>query len=214
MDKYDLVELLEKRSCEYSVLLGNATKESVSEKWGSGVGAPISLEPYRIEILGIKPGRILKGKSEPGVRKYKYEYDAKGRLIHVVAYGKLGGAAGSQDWMKSDEFYEYEGKFVFRYVFGNTFKDNKDSQLTRIISLEMLRERAVCAYQLEKRNLEYTRTVYTYDERSGLMCRVVVEWPEGPYPDRVLRIEAGENSDDVKIFELRDQREIPVYPEP
>ncbi|WP_321954447.1 hypothetical protein [Paraburkholderia bannensis] len=213
MQKSDLINLLEANDRKYPVFLKKAKECTVSEKWGSGMGAPFSLEPYRMEMLGIKPGRMLKGKSEPGARRYHYMYDREGRVVHVVAYGKLGGDSDNKDWMKSDEFYEYSENFAFRFVFDNTFRENPESQLTRVVCIEYQTGQVKCAYQLEKRNLEYTESVYSYDDRSEAIVGITVKWPSGPYPNRVLRVDQGDGHGDIKILEVRDQKETSVYPE-
>lgn len=210
MGKDNLVKLLTESDGTYPKFLQRANESAKSEAWGTGVGAPFSLEPYRTEILGIKPGRMLKSKSEPGPRRYHYLYDEIGQVIHMVAYGKLGGPAGNQDWMRSDDFYEYSEDFATRYVFGNTFRENPDSQVTRVVRLSYEGGRVSKVFQLERRNLEYTETGYSYDG-DGRIIEIIVKWPERQFPDRLLLVE-GERSD-VKIFEVRDQRKIPVYPE-
>ncbi|NTX26102.1 hypothetical protein HT746_02900 [Burkholderia pyrrocinia] len=211
MEKDDLIKLLNEKDGAYSKFSERAKKNAKSERWGTGVGAPFSLEPYRTEMLGVKPGRMLKSKSEPGLRRYCYSYDDKGRVIHMVAYGKLGGPPGNQDWMRSDDFYEYSENAATRYVFGNTFRENPDSQLTRVVRLNYVGGKVSSVFQLEKRNLEYTEVIYSYGA-DGNIVEITVKWPEGRFPDRVLSVEG--DGDDVKIFEIRDQRKIPVYPEP
>ncbi|NIE55608.1 MULTISPECIES: hypothetical protein [unclassified Burkholderia] len=211
MGKDDLVKLLSASDGAYSEFLRRAKESAKSERWGTGVGAPFSLEPYRTEILGVKPGRMLKSKSEPGPRRYCYSYDDHGRVIHMVAYGKLGGPAGNQDWMRSDDFYVYSENFATRYVFGNTFRENPDSQVTRVVRAIYEDGRISKTFQIERRNAEYTETTYLYDD-SGRIFEIRIVWPEGRFPERLLSLEG--EGDDVKIFEIRDQRRIPVYPEP
>ncbi|CAI8695427.1 hypothetical protein BTK96_000342 [Burkholderia pyrrocinia] len=207
----DLVNLLIESDGAYPKFLRRAKESTKSERWGCGVGAPLSLEPYRTEMLGVKPGRMLKGKSNPGPRRYCYSYDDQGRVIHLVAYGKLGGPPGSQDWMRSDDFYEYSDNAATRYVFGNTFRENPDSQMTRVVRLSYVNGKVSSVFQVEKGNLEYTETTYSYDA-VGNIVEIRVKWPEGRFPDRVLSVERGASG--VKIFEIRDQRKISVYPEP
>ncbi|PFH29003.1 hypothetical protein [Burkholderia sp. JKS000303] len=210
MEKDDFVKLLAESDGAYPKFLRRAKESAKSEVWGTGVGAPFSLEPYRTEMLGVKPGRMLKSKSEPGPRRYRYLYDENGQVIHMVAYGKLGGPAGNQDWMRSDDFYEYSENFATRYVFGNTFRENPDSQVTRVVRLSYEGGRVSKVFQIERRNFEYTETNYSYDD-CGRIFEIRVKWPEGRVRERLLLLE-GEGGD-VKIFEVCDQRKIPVYPE-
>ncbi|WP_152608118.1 hypothetical protein [Burkholderia sp. A9] len=187
MKKDDLVELLHESDGAYSKFLRLAKENAKSEGWGTGAGSPFSLEPYRIEMLGVKPGRMLKGKSESGPQRYCYSCDEQGRVIHMVAYGKLGGPPGSRDWMRSDDFYKYSESAATRYVYGNTFKENPDSQVTRVVRLSYVSGKVSGVFQLEKRSLEYTETNYSYDA-SGSIVGIVVKWPEGRFPDRVLSV--------------------------
>jgi hypothetical protein len=213
MSKNTLLKILSDKNGRYLDFLRCAHADAASEKWGSGVGAPFSLEPYRMEILGIKPGKMLKIQSEPGVRKYQYFYDSKGRVIYVRAYSKLGGPPEDRTWIHADDFYEYGADLAIRYVFGNTFRNNPSSQLTRIVQVKYEDELIVKAFQLESRNLEYTETTYYYGDGDdgAYIAKIEIKWPDGPYPDRVLKVD--HKGGDVSIFELRDNRKIPVYPE-
>ncbi|MDW9247078.1 hypothetical protein [Burkholderia cepacia] len=103
-----------------------------------------------MEMLGIKPGRMLKGESEPGPRRYCYSYDDEGRVIHVVKYGKLIGPADNRDWIRSDEFYEYFDGFVMRYVYDDTFREDPDSEITRIVKFAIVDDKNSVAFQIEK----------------------------------------------------------------
>lgn len=67
MQKDSLVKLLAACDGAYPRFLQKAKEKTKSQKWGTGVGVPWSLEPYRVEMLGIKPGRMLKGESEPAL---------------------------------------------------------------------------------------------------------------------------------------------------
>ncbi|WP_322047674.1 hypothetical protein [Paraburkholderia sp. J67] len=210
MSKDALLELFHDRSGTYSTFLRTALESSVSEKWGEGVGAPFSLEPYRMEILGIKPGRMLKKLSEPGKRRYHYFYNSDGKVIYARAYSEIGGPPEDRAWMHADDFYEYDADSAFRYVFGNAFRENPDSKLTRIVKVVYENGLPVREFQLESRNFEYTETNHSYDG-SGNLIEIKIKWPDGPYPDRMLKIY--HEIDGLKVFEIRDQREIPVYPE-
>ncbi|WP_152036638.1 hypothetical protein [Burkholderia pyrrocinia] len=207
----ELVSLLVESDGTYSKFLRRAKERVKLERWGAGVGAPFSLEPYRTEMLGVKPGRMLKSKSEPSPRRYCYSYDDHGRVIHAIAYGRLGGSPGDQDWMRSDDFYEYSEHSTTRYVFGNTFRENPDSQVTRVVRVSYENGRVSEVFQVEKRNLEYTESIYSYDV-SGNVVEIIIKWPEGRFPDRVLSVEG--SGSDVRIFEIRDRGKVPVYPKP
>ncbi|WP_420212040.1 hypothetical protein ACN8ZM_18945 [Burkholderia aenigmatica] len=210
MPKESLVKLLSECGGAYPRFLQKAIENTKSQRWGTGVGAPWSLEPYRMEVLGIKPGRMLKGESKPGPRRYRYSYDNEGRVIHVVKYGKLIGPAENRDWMRSDEFYDYSDGVATRYVYDNTFRENPDSEVTRIVRLSAINDGFNGAFQIEGDDLEYTETIYSRTT-SGVINRITVQWPDGPFPDRVLEV-IGEG-DGVTIFEIRERGKIRVYPE-
>ncbi|POM17557.1 Uncharacterised protein [Burkholderia cepacia] len=210
MQKDSLVKLLAECDGAYPRFLQKAKEKTKSQKWGTGVGVPWSLEPYRMEMLGIKPGRMLKGESEPGPRRYCYSYDDEGRVIHVVKYGKLIGPADNRDWIRSDEFYEYFDGFVMRYVYDDTFREDPGSEITRIVKFAIVDDKNSVAYQIEKDDLEYTETIYSRAATGGIK-NITVHWPEGPFPDRVLEV-VGEGAE-LEIFEIRDRVKLPVYPE-
>ncbi|MBN3824833.1 hypothetical protein G3O00_14555 [Burkholderia sp. Ac-20384] len=210
MKKESLVKLLSECDGAYPRFLQTAMENTKSRRWGTGVGAPWSLEPYRMEMLGIKPGRMLKGESEPGPRRYCYSYDDEGRVIHVVKYGKLMGPAENRDWVRSDEFYDYSDGVATRYVYDDTFREDPDSEITRIVQFANINDGVDKAFQIERDDLEYTETIYSRGS-SGVVSNITVHWPDGPFPDRVLEV-IGEG-DSVTIFEIRDKEKIRVYPE-
>ncbi|MCL2310496.1 MAG: hypothetical protein FWC42_09565 [Proteobacteria bacterium] len=212
MSKNSLVELLHERTGTYLDFLRNARANTASEKWGMGIGHPFSLEPYRMETLGIKPGRMLKKKSEPAKGRYQYSYDSAGRVIHMCEYAEWGGPPGDKAWIKSDDFYEYPIDSAFRYVFGNTFKDDPSSELTRIVQAHYENGLITKISQLENdETLEYTETLYSYDG-NGKIIRIQTQWPYGPYPDKVMELEQGDSN--VKIFAIENHERFLIYPEP
>ncbi len=209
MTKDDLANDLKEHKGSYLRFLTEAERDCAKHRWGSGVGAPWSLEPYRLEMLGIKPGRMLKGDSEPAPRRYCLSYDSRDHVIHLVRYGKLAGPPDNRDWLRSDEFYKYSDRVAKRYVFGDTFRKNPDSELTRIVAFELLDKSTQIAYQIESDGLEYTETTYSLDANSNYR-NVTTRWPDGRYPDRNLEIVG--SGLEVQIFEIRDDRKILVYP--
>lgn len=209
MNKEMLTQLMKERDLTYPEFLRRAQANTISTKWGAGVSEPYSLEPYRIEMLGNKPGRFLKKGSEPAPNRYCYSYDDKGRVIHMVKYASLGGPPEDRTWIHGDDFYEYGDGYAVRYVFGNAFRESPESKLTRIVWMEIDSGNVRKSLQLENEKYTYTETHYHYDGEE--VDEIRDTWPYGPYPDRVLKITRG--MEGIKIVEVRDRKEIPVYPE-
>ena len=87
MTKSDLLKLLESAHPTYNERVARVESEGVVKKWGMGVGEPLSIEPYRMEILGIKPGRFLDaGAKKIANKAYCNLFCAAGRVVGRKEY--------------------------------------------------------------------------------------------------------------------------------
>lgn len=209
MNKETLVKLMQERDLTYPEFLQQAQKDTVSERWGMGIGEPYSMEPYRMELLGIKPGRMLKKPSKPTRYRYCYSYDKDGRVIRMVEYSEMGGAPENRVWLCGEDFYEYGDKCIIRYVFGNVSCGGEDASLDRIVWANTDGNKIIKTLQLENRSLEYTEECYSYD--NDKIIEMHLRWPEGPYPGRDFRV--FHESGGVRIMETWNNQEIQIYPE-
>lgn len=208
MNKEELIALMEARDRKYPEFVAAVRREVATTRWGSGVGEPYTVEPYRMEVLGIKPGKMLKKAAEPGPRKHCYSYDAAGQVIHRVEYEELGGSEKNRAWIHADDFYEYRDGQILKFVFGGVFGDGEDAKLTRVACIKFAEGRVVSLAQLERRQFEYTETYYKYNDNA--VSEIRIRWPEGPYPDRLIEV-AG-SGDEVKLFAIRDGARKQIYP--
>ena len=60
--KYYLIDIFNEYKSKYPELKIWLSDNAVSQSWGMGVLPAYSLEPYNCELLGYKPGRMLKKK--------------------------------------------------------------------------------------------------------------------------------------------------------
>jgi hypothetical protein len=208
MNKEMLIKLMQERDLTYPQFLQQIQENTVSTRWGMGIGEPYSLEPYRMELVGIKPGRMLKKPSKPAPNRYCYSYDKEGRVIHKVEHIGFGGPPGNKSWMHSDDFYEYGDGHVIRYVFGS-FLTEEEAKLDGIIWANVGDKKVHKTFRLNKWQCEYTEVSYSYD--GGNVIGIRIQWPEGPYPDRVLKV-LHESGDTVRILDI-SREEIQIYPE-
>ncbi len=80
--KEKLEKLMKEYKSKSKELIEEAENNSIKKIWSQGIGDAFSIEPYRVELLGIKPSRILKKAGEPGKNKHCYDLDKVGRIIH------------------------------------------------------------------------------------------------------------------------------------
>jgi hypothetical protein len=210
MNKETLIKLMQERDLTYPDFLQRAKANTSSTQWGMGIGAPYSLEPYRMELLGIKPGRMLKKISKPAPNRFCYSFDNQGRVIYKIGYASLGGPQSDQAWIHSDDFYEYEGKYATRYVFGSVFRGGEDAKLHRIVCAELKNKKIIKTVQLERDNYEYTEEFYQYDN-DGNIIDIRLMWPENLNHQRVFKIL--HETKGIRILEIDKDGETQIYPE-
>jgi hypothetical protein len=208
MNKETLIQLMRKHALTYPQFLQRAQEKAVATQWGMGIGDPYSLEPYRMELLGIKPGRMLKKPSKPAQNRYCYSFDKYKRVIHKIGYDELVGPPRDKVWLHTDDFYEYGDGYAIRYVFGGVYEGGEDAKLDRIVWAEINGSKISKTFQLEDDH-EYTEESYFYDD-SGNITNICLRWPECPQQGRDFKVL--HESDNVKIFEIWQGEEVLTYP--
>lgn len=206
MNKKSLLSTFKKYENCYASLLKEAKAITNSTKWGAGALDPVSLEPYRIELLGEKPGKMLKGPSAPAKNRFLYHYDNEGRVVYAINYAELGGPPNKKEWIHFDNFYKYGNNEVFRFVFSSVLGDKVDAKLAKVIFIKTANNKVETVYCLDMPELEFTKTIYKY---LGNGCiSIDCTWPDGIYPTRKYMVEdGGEN-----IFEVTDGVRERIYP--
>jgi hypothetical protein len=177
MDKNELIGILQ-ASKSYSEWIEWARQETVSDQWGMGIGDPWSLEPYVMETLGIKPGRMLKGKSEPAKHRYHYFLDSQHRMIHEISFGQNFGTPDQPRWGCSDMFYRYGERDAIAYLFPRVINGRSSSPVEVIHWFEMDGDRVLSVTSLNHKLSPqgYSTRTFTYenDKVVGIRC----SWPE------------------------------------
>lgn len=206
MNKETLVELMQERDLTYPAFLQRAEARTSSTQWGMGIGEPYSLEPYRMELLGIKPGRMLKKISKPARNRFCYLFDDQRRIIYKIEYTSPN---DHKEWRHADDFYEHGEKYIFRYVFGSVVRDGEDAKLHRIVCAELSNKRIIKTMQLERDDHEYTEEFYQYDANQNIIGIRTV-WPEMSGHQRIYKVL--HETEVVRILEIDKDGETQIYP--
>jgi len=219
MNKETLIKLMQERGLAYPQFLRHAQENTALTQWGTGKGEPYSLEPYRMERAGIKPGRLLPTSLEPAPNRYCYSYDEYGRVIHMIGDYRSIGFPDNKEWLHRDDFYEYGESHIIRYVFDTVFREGKDAKLSGVVWANIDEDRRIYkSFHLESKAYEYTEETYFYD--GGNIVGIQLRWPEIAHPDIVYKIfhesgnvvifESYENKGEKHSFD--DRLGIQVYP--
>jgi hypothetical protein len=175
MKKKYLEKTLHTNADLYNVHLTTAESNAVEKKWGTGDGEPFSVEPYRMEILGISPGKFLdKPPKKITKNKYCYHIDGLGKIIARTEYSEPYG----NQWIVYREFYEQTIDGIVRYSYGSAVDGQKDTpNLQKVALIEFKKNSQVNAvYEIFKKRLEYTETRYEYIDNA--ISKISTLWPD------------------------------------
>ncbi len=161
MNKEFLKKLMSEKINSYSDFLECVKKRTMSEKWSAGALEAYSIEPYRMELFGWKPGRMLKKASEPGKNRYRYLLDEQEKIIGSVAYMEK--VKFQDEWIHSENFYEHYSDHIVRYQFGSVRGLEKNAHLQRIVYVELKDGKPIKSSELSATREEYSETDYLYD---------------------------------------------------
>jgi hypothetical protein len=207
--KSDLLKLLESAHPTYNERVARVESEGVVKKWGMGVGEPLSIEPYRMEILGIKPGRFLDAAPKKIAKnRYCYYFDATGRVLGRKEYSEPSEAA-TKAWIVFWEFYDHIDGQILRYSYGSALDGLEDTPtLQRVACVRCEDGRVVRVGELLRKRLEYTEIHYSYEEEE--IRRIDIVWPEMDQR-RILIVQ--HNADRLTIVEETPDGPECIYPE-
>ena len=131
-----LIDIFNEYKSKYSELKIWLSDNAVSQSWGMGVLSAYSLEPYRFELLGYKPGRMLKKKDcSPAVNRHKYFMDINNNIIGVVRYAKF--VDVHKEWIVYREFYFRKDNEVIGLIFGSAFENKDDANLNKVVLVKL-----------------------------------------------------------------------------
>lgn len=210
MNKHELMAILTSKNSAYPEFAAIAAAQTSSIKWAFGIAPPFSLEPYRVELLGIKPGKMLKTASSPGRNRHRYSFDSEGRVLHCVSYASRSGRPGQERWIHVDDFYDYAyaKDTIIRYVYGDVVDGGEDAALDRVVVVELKSGSVVRDWVLEGGELEYSKTEYLYV--GGKVDEIRRTWPDAP--ERNSHFKLIHEKDGVRILERGARGETQIYP--
>ncbi|EOL9140044.1 hypothetical protein ACM94A_002672 [Enterobacter hormaechei] len=155
-----LKKLHEDYNGKYSELIEQMDREKATCRWGYGVMSAFSIDPYASELLGYKPGRMLKNNSSPGVNKQCYYMDEQNRIIEEITYASH--RKKDDEWIVYRDFYIYHQDNIIGLFYGSTFENSKDSGLNKIIFMNFKNGLAKNKYTFMYDG-EYSETDYIYN---------------------------------------------------
>lgn len=120
---------------KYSELIEQMDREKTACRWGYGVMPAFSVDPYASELLGYKPGRMLKKISTPGINKQCYYMDEQGRIIERITYASH--RKKDNEWVVYRDFYIYHENDILCLLYGSTSENSKYTRLSKIIFMNI-----------------------------------------------------------------------------
>lgn len=200
-----LKSLYEDYNGKYSELIDQMNRERTTCRWGYGVMPAFSIEPYASELLGYKPGRMLKNNSTPGVNKQCYYVDEQNRIIEEITYASH--RKKDNEWIVYRNFYIYRENTILGLLYSSAFENSKNTGLNKIIFInienKLIKNKYTFMYDGEYSEVDY---IYNNDKIIKIYQRV---WSSF-YFERTCLIES---NDPLIINEyLGNSRSIRIYP--
>ena len=131
-----LIDIFNEYKSKYPELKIWLSDNAVSQSWGMGVLSAYSLEPYNCELLGYKPGRILKKKDcSPAAHRQRYFMDINNNIIGMVRYNEF--SVWRREWIVSREFYFIKNNEIIGLIFGSAFESKDDANLNHVILVKL-----------------------------------------------------------------------------
>ena len=199
-----LKSLYEDYNGKYSELIEQMNGEKATCRWGYGVMPAFSIEPYASELLGHKPGRMLKNNSIAGVNKQCYYVDEQNRIIEGITYASH--RKKDNEWIVYRNFYIYQENTILGLLYSSTFEDSKNTGLNKIVFIsidnKLINNKYTFMYDGEYSEVDY---IYNKDKIIKIYQRV---WSSF-YFERTYLIESNdpliineylENSGNIRIY--------------
>lgn len=131
-----LIEIFNEYKSKYPELKIWLSDNAVSQSWGMGVLPAYSLEPYNCELLGYKPGRMLKKKDcSLAVNRHKYFMDINNNIIGEISYAKFSNL--KKEWLVYRKFYFRQDNEIIGLIFGATLESKDDANLNHVILVKL-----------------------------------------------------------------------------
>lgn len=204
--KEQLQQLMNKNSNRYADFIKWADTEKNSMKWGMGVLPAYTLEPYYCELLGYKPGRMLKKEGAPAKNRQCYYLDNKNRIIceleHVKYFEKR------DDWMIARIFFVHDSESINGFKFGASLESRRESSLAHVV-MALKHNNLITKVCSLSNSGEYSELEYFYDDTAVVAIKQKL-WIE-VYVERNFILH---HTKDGLIIEetLPDNSHIRIYP--
>lgn len=207
MTKTALERALKENAGAYDDKLRSAEANTSETRWAVG-GVPGDLEPFRMELLGIAPGRYLKNAPKKiATGALRCCFDARQRIVSTTEYAERD---GDGQWIVYREFFEYQDAQVLRFSYGSAVDGMQDSPtLQKVACIESdAMGRTTIVEEIRHRRLEYTETSYTYCEDE--IGEIHIRWPE---TDATRTITVDRDHGAISLHEITPDGPEQIYPE-
>ena len=170
-----------------------------------GVLPAYSLEPYNCELLGYKPGRMLKKKDcSPAVHRHKYFMDINNNIIGIVIYADF--VDVHKEWIVYREFYFRKDNEVIGLIFGSALENKDNANLNHVILVKLDGDIITDSYTYSDDN-RFTAKKYLY--KDNVITNIELRMWLGTYFERYYNIETEPT---LKITENTSEGLIQIYP--
>ena len=200
-----LIDIFNEYKSKYPELKIWLSDSAVSQSWGMGVLSAYSLEPYNCELLGYKPGRMLKKKDcSPAVHRHKYFMDINNNIIGEISYAKFSNL--KKEWLVYRKFYFRQDNEIIGLIFGATLESKDDANLNHVILVKLDGGIITDSYSYSDDN-NFSARRYLY--KDNVITNIEERLWLGTYIERYYNIETEPT---LKITENTPKGLIQIYP--
>ena len=201
-----LIEIFNEYKSKYPELKIWLSDNTVSQSWGMGVLSAYSLEPYNCELLGYKPGRMLKKKDcSPAVNRHKYFMDINNNIIGIVIYADF--VDVHKEWIVYREFYFRKDNEVIGLIFGSALENKDNANLNHVILVKLDDGIITDSYTYSDDN-NFSARRYLY--KDNVITNIEQRMWLSTYIERYYNIETEPT---LKITENTPEGLVQIYPE-
>lgn len=204
MTKEELAAIFAKHVHAYPELHKEICEKLVSEKWGMGTLPPLTFEPYDVELLGGKRGKMLKKDGSPGKNRFKYLFDKENRLLCMEGYSTM---LADGEWMHDDDIFIYDECGTFQFRFAGIADDPSEARLHKVTYLSSDSEGIKTSYTYWY-DEKYEEVDYLYSDAT--ITRIKMRLWQESYFERMF--ELTHDDDDLSIVELANGKTYQIYP--
>ena len=200
-----LIDIFNEYKSKYPELKIWLSDSAVSQSWGMGVLSAYSLEPYNCELLGYKPGRMLKKKDcSPAAHRQRYFMDINNNIIGEISYAKFSNL--KKEWLVYRKFYFRQDNEIIGLIFGATLESKDDANLNHVILVKLDGGIITDSYSYSDDN-NFSARRYLY--KDNVITNIEERLWLGTYIERYYNIETEPT---LKITENTPKGLIQIYP--